>query len=389
MRAVFLALTLASYADAVLLDASEEPATPIRFPAKFLRYGFTKHLTEGMKDGRSGSLPITPNATRFDTNPYDHETADAQQLGEELLKALQVCPGVMRQCEGVTVFGDYSWCALAWPQLRAAGAKNQVFGFTEIGDVTGTKDIFSGKHVDSKDVIALSYGIRERDMWSEVLSNRYQIKSELFDCYTQEKRGPMGDLDLTNPDMGEKPCPSWKEGICYDAPYKVHRTCLGKAKTTKVEGDRSLNFDTIENAVKDRPQYSVHLKLDVEGSEWRSLFEFLNNETIIRKIRTIDMEVHFNKYFDGGKNEGGVRLAEKVDIFKGMARRLAVVGSTVPSLHKIMKLNMDKELRANPNKKFKEPLIYPKNGLDLSQFVVSFVNRGILDQEYLNWCGID
>lgn len=269
------------------------------------------------------------------------------------------------------MFGDYAWCAKAMPQLRL-GATHQGYGFTEVGNVN-----ISGRP-DGRDFLALSYGIRERDMWSELLSNRYQIPSEVFDCYTQLDVGPMGSKPLLNPFLGQELCPPWNVEPCYDAPYKVHRSCIGNTSYV-MHVDRDLEFVTLGSSMVDRKPLSVYVKMDVEGSEWDVLDQLVKNEEDCKKIVTLDMEVHLNKYFDGHRYLGPAMMERKVEILEALARRFKVVGSTVQSLHKGRMENMERDLARNPKKTYNEPLIYPTDGLDVGQFALSLVNPDLFD----------
>merc|ERR1719203_2584185 len=90
-----------------------------------------------------------------------------------------------------------------------------------------------------KDVVGLSFGIEERDLYSEYLSNKFGHRTRLFDCFQQPRDSP--PLAGTAPNATQA-C-QWGQGHCYEAPYESYRVCLGPEKTN-IEG---REFDTLHN----------------------------------------------------------------------------------------------------------------------------------------------
>ncbi|CAK0856900.1 unnamed protein product [Prorocentrum cordatum] len=139
----------------------------------------------GGKSSRPG-VPCLPPAQAY---PYKSWTRWRLDLGERV--AVAVTPTITEaQCGGFSFYGDSTLCNAA---MGKAGA------------------------------LALSYGIEERDLWSERMSNIYHLRTKLYDCFIPPARSP--------PMAGVAPNatgPCQLEGShCYEQPYEPYRVCLG------------------------------------------------------------------------------------------------------------------------------------------------------------------
>eukprot|EP00913_Durusdinium_trenchii_P016091 g15125.t1 len=159
--------------------------------------------------------------------PYTGRTDWKIQLGQRALASVTPLEEVTEQrCAGFYLLGDQTWCNKA----------------------------FDGSHGVGK--IGLSFGIEERDIWSELL----------FDCFIPPDRSP--PISGTAPNNSECPKNAFGEPklaeICYGASYQSFRLCLAGQDVTA--GGR--RYGTLEAQLRGWPKLSVHLKIDVEGSEW-------------------------------------------------------------------------------------------------------------------------
>ena len=115
---------------------------------------------------------------------------------------------------------------------------------------------------------AHSFGIYTFDCWSQVLSNKYGLTPDLYDCY------------FTAPLRGSY------------AQYRTNRTrhdvCLGDE--TKVD-QHNRSFQTLETTLETHSPLSTFLKMDIEGWEWRALAAVSTEE--LDKIALLDLELHW------------------------------------------------------------------------------------------------
>lgn len=125
------------------------------------------------------------------------------------------------------------------------------------------------KHARERKLVGLSYGILNFDTWSERLGNVYEIPTFLYDCFA------------TNDNPGNR----LKQ---YKVPYKRYSICLGDKEKTDPAGRQ---WQTLAQHLTGRKQFSVALKLDIEGSEWNA-FDTVSDEAL-QTIFSLDMEVHF------------------------------------------------------------------------------------------------
>eukprot|EP00421_Protoceratium_reticulatum_P070251 CAMPEP_0168422254 /NCGR_PEP_ID=MMETSP0228-20121227/33702_1 /TAXON_ID=133427 /ORGANISM="Protoceratium reticulatum, Strain CCCM 535 (=CCMP 1889)" /LENGTH=155 /DNA_ID=CAMNT_0008436187 /DNA_START=21 /DNA_END=485 /DNA_ORIENTATION=+ len=133
----------------------------------------------------------------------------------------------------------------------------------------------------------------------------------------------------------------------------------------------------MRNHLKGRGPLSTYIKMDVEGSEWAVLEEMLGSESDMAKIRTLDMEAHFGftPKSDGGLGGDGQKQLEKeVHIMERLLDRFVVTGSTL----EIYNQGWWPEKFCR-NASCNEPPVHLTNGFSVSQFAVSFVNRGLID----------
>lgn len=332
------------------------------------------HLPAGWRLIIPGSRAGSPNPPQIPAGtkwPYKTHNAKREEWGDRLLKATQTTVD-KEACGGFVSFGDFTWCAAAMPKETAA-AKNPLEPYGPVLAVTKSHRAAMEKLTAGEKYHAITMGIRERDMWSELMSNRYHVPSTLYDCFWAEARGPMAFNNLTATAMGKKTCPQWKEGVCYGAPYDAKKTCIG----TKVENSFTAgkNFESLSSVLKDRKPLSTFVKMDIEGSEWDVLEEFLKSEKDMEKIRTLTMEVHFLG-FKAGKNTPELEKAmeREVSLMEQLTQKFSLVGSTVQATHEALEQRVRMGWPTNPI----EPLVYTTNGFSLEKFTVDLVNKKLL-----------
>lgn len=224
--------------------------------------------------------------------------------------------------------------------------------------------------------MGLSYGIMTSDLWSELMSSLYFVETKLFDCYFNGDTGPMAN-DFHNSHSKEQPC---HHRSCYSMDYEVNRVCLddssGRSELFTAKNNRQ--YEPLRKQLKDRKPLSTFIKLDVEGSEWKSLEWLLDNKNEMDKIRTLDMEIHFNKEQtpDGMKPITQEILTKNVKIIERLAKHFAVTGSTFEVLTKNIVSTFKESSKPKPKS---PPVLYTSDGLSLEQVCMSFVNRKLLD----------
>merc|ERR1719161_3487146 len=130
------------------------------------------------------------------------------------------------------------------------------------------------------------------------MSNRYFVDTKLHDCFYSGGTGPMFK-DLHAGFSKENQCT--KRG-CYSLPYKARKVCLG-ADTSEKNGRQ---FEPLSANLQGRAPLSTFVKMDVEGAEWPALEQLLSNPEDMAKIRTLDLEVHFNMGGEGNLLDQGV-----------------------------------------------------------------------------------
>jgi hypothetical protein len=293
-----------------------------------------------MKGSPQSSRPGTPCLPASPFWPYSGKTDWKIDLGKRILAV--VTPKISEdQCGGFYLYGDSAWC-------------NKAFD--------GSK---------GKAQLGLSFGIEERDIWSELVSEKHHLPTKLYDCFIP--------LERSTPMSGKAPnatkkCVGVEDAPCYSTSYESYRTCLG-AKAGEFEGH---HFETLLTQLTGLPPLSVHLKIDTEGSEWGVLEELMDSPEDLAKIRTLDMEVHF-----GWENLGDLdswasfskqqRLTKQVEIFERLQDKFAVTGSTLETYRE----GWHPEDNCKDGK-CKEPPVYLPGGFSVEMFAVSFVNKDML-----------
>lgn len=207
---------------------------------------------EYMKGSPQSSRPGKPCIPPARFWPYRGKTIWRMELGQRILDA--VTPVIKEeQCGGFFLYGDVTWCNAAFSRTPRAA-------------------------------VGLSYGIEERDIWSELISQK-MLPTKLYDCFIPPERSmPMAGKSPN----GTRRCQGVEKQACYTTKYESYRICLGAEAT--VQGGRT--FETLHSHLHGMPPLSVHLKIDTEGSEWPVLDALLASDDI-HKLRTLDMEVHF------------------------------------------------------------------------------------------------
>ncbi|CAK9008063.1 Uncharacterized protein SCF082_LOCUS9704 [Durusdinium trenchii] len=231
---------------------------------------------EPMAEHPQSSRPGKPCLPPAKVWPYKVKTSWRIDLGQRILKA--VTPQITEEmCEGFHLFGDVTWCQKAFTAPPTA-------------------------------LVGLSYGIEERDIWSELMSQK-GLHTKLYDCFIPPDKSTPISGKAPN---GTKKCKGVENKPCYSATYESYRICLG-AEAKVEEGRR---FETLLPHLTPYPPLSVHLKIDTEGSEW-TVLEQLMESPEKSKIRTLDMEVHF-----GWDNQGNLAHTRNLGDVKSELGRL-------------------------------------------------------------------
>lgn len=183
-------------------------------------------------------------------------------------------------------------------------------------------------------ITGLSYGISTWDTWSQYLANQYDMPTHLYDCFTTENTS--------------KPIEQ------FHTPYERHDICLGN--TSKID-ESGRKWETIRMHLTGRKPLSVLVKMDIEGFEWFTLPDFLNDPASISAVRQLDLEFHFCKYLGN----------QILSIFHKLLDNFVVTGRYPnDSQERIKEFNMKKDD------------ICKANGLP-GIFSVSYVNKRLLD----------
>lgn len=278
-----------------------------------------------------------------------------------------------QQCSGFFVWGDYAWCNRAVEPLAATRWPSR-------GGVVG-----------------LTFGIRERDPWSELMSNRYGVRTELYDCFFGNvpcrKNAPCGGVmgygltggELAAQALGLERCPPRdtkggpKEG-CYDAPYRIHRVCVSNTSTFDKKTGQEWPHTTLHTLLQGYEPLSVHLKIDIEGSEWDQLEALLGSPEDLAKIRTLDMEIHYGleDWNSPGRCQEEQYITWKVSVIERLAKYFAVSGTTLQAVIEkqsgmVKKGKLLGEL--NPNGRH---CMITSTGWHIDMYCLSFVSRELL-----------
>jgi len=316
------------------------------------------------------SKPGTPVVLPWEEKALFTQTPWKAELGDRLFKAATVDKKAWESCGTMIAFGDSSWCAKAMPEQKDKGPRRGMH-FYEV------KKGVPESTTSPADLVALSYGIQGSDLWSETMSNMYSMKTKLYDCYFDGDHGPMVK-DL----YSEAGCTSDQRG-CYAVRPEVNHVCVDAGSSDKIVAKNGREYEPLSLALKDRKPLSVHLKMDVEGSEWPVLEQLLQNKEDMAKIRTLDMEVHLQSEPtpEGShpqNDEAGV--TRRVKIMEGLAQKFAVTGSTLEHYHKEQHGSFSKKRQEDPNFMIAKPnVVYTSNGgFSMDQYCVSYVNPKLL-----------
>ena len=116
----------------------------------------------------------------------------------------------------------------------------------------------------------------------------------------------------------------------------------------------------------------------MEGSEWDGLAALVESPEDIKKIRTLDMEVHFGFGKNRQKAESGTAeegIAWEVEIFEKLLKSFASTGNTLEVYRQGWTPVVD---CGKEGGRCEEPLLHLKNGMNVAQFAISYVNRDLL-----------
>eukprot|EP00439_Symbiodinium_sp_Y106_P022548 s9367_g2.t2 len=277
---------------------------------------------EYMKGSPQSSRPGKPCIPPARFWPYRGKTIWRMELGQRILDA--VTPVIKEeQCGGFFLYGDVTWCNAAFSRTPRAA-------------------------------VGLSYGIEERDIWSELISQK-MLPTKLYDCFIPPERSmPMAGKSPN----GTRRCQGVEKQACYTTKYESYRICLGAEAT--VQGGRT--FETLHSHLHGMPPLSVHLKIDTEGSEWPVLDALLASDDI-HKLRTLDMEVHFG--WTGS--------------FPGQLSAKEQLALQVATMEKLLVYRQGWRPKDNcDDGTCNEPPVYLPGGFSMEMFAVSFVNRAMV-----------
>jgi len=248
-------------------------------------------------------------------------------------------------------------------------------GFYLLGDQTWCMKAFDGSHGDGK--IGLSFGIEERDIWGELVTQKYKIPVKLFDCFIPIERSPPMAKTAPNNTI----CPKNALGepklaeICYGASYESFRLCLaGQDAFTN-----GRKYGTLEAQLRGFGKLSVHLKIDVEGSEWDVLEWLVAHPEEWDKVRTLDMEIHFGFGSEANLDKNkDLSIKEQVErevkIMESLLSRFYCTGSTL----EVYRQGWSPQDNCGIDP-CGEPTIYLPNGFSVTAFAVSYVHKELVD----------
>lgn len=318
-------------------------------------------IDETMNQAKAGT-PVQVNGSipRPSAEPW------RMDLGERVVRAA-AAKDAMRACGEFYSFGDIVFCKKAMPAETDTARQNRVYSGRNYVVKESIAKTLAASAPRPDDFIALSYGIEGGDLFSEIMSNNYGVKTKLFDCYYAGKDGPAAvpDRNLSS----STPC---QHRACYGSPYEMNRVCVDETLEGRAVAKGGRMFEPLSAQLKDQKPLSVFLKMDVEGAEWDTLKKLLDNEEDMSKLRTLNFEIHFNK----GNQRTKESLTEVVGIMEKLSKRFAVTGSTIELLHRANLKKFSEGSYGNVEKH--AALIYSKQGIPLDQYCISFVNRQLL-----------
>jgi hypothetical protein len=258
-------------------------------------------------------------------------------------------------------------------RIRAAAAgrvtEEQCGGWMLYGDAAWCMNVMTARQKGNTDILAFSYGIEERDEWSEKMGSVFKVPSYLYDCFIEPEKSPPMAKTAPNGTVCQK-----DQAHCYEMPYWSYRTCLGH-EAGNIDG---RSYETLASHLKNRGPLSTHLKIDVEGSEWTVLEDLLKSEEDLGKVRSLDMEVHFG--FNSASEAKfrllpeDQRLERQVKIFEQLAEKLVVTGTTFETYRQGWWPEKD-----CPEQQCHEPVVHLRGGWSPQMFAISYINRALLD----------
>jgi len=340
-------------------------------------------------DAKPGSppVPVAPDDAVLRTLGESFEPW-RRALGERLLRAASA-HDAMQRCESFVSLADYTWCRHAMP---AEGDPGFLRAFGHVHEYNlSARGPGDRQRAPPDGLAALSYGIQGGDLWSEFMSGMYLLKTDLFDCFYEGKLyGPIPN-DFHANHSRSNPC---RERSCYTESYQVHKVCLDDS-TQREEVQDAISgrrFQSLSVQLRDRKPLSTHLKMDIEGSEWPALERLLGSEADMAKIRTLDMEVHFNlepnvvdEDKDKTENVSVKRvvptketITRHVETIERLAQYFAVSGSTIENDMVRAVEHFEDERKRDPHFITIPSFVASRNGLRLDQYCISFVNRKLL-----------
>jgi len=318
------------------------------------------------KDSKPGSAVVF----KWEEKALFKQVQWQAKMGDRLFKASKVNQKAWHSCGTFIGFGDSSWCGKAMPETNETTPRRGM-KFYDVGKPV------SKPATNSADLVGLSFGIQGSDVWSETMSNKYNLKTELYDCYFEGDHGPMVE------DLYSKTGCTKDQRACYQTPYDAKKVCVDAGSSDKIVAKNGRQYEPLSLALKDRKPLSVHLKMDVEGSEWPLLEKLLHNNWDMAKIRTLDIEVHMQMEPTPGGNkpqndEAGV--ARRVKIMEELAVKFAVTGSTLEHYHKDLHRLFTRKRQKDPAFEIVKPnLVYTSNGgFGMDQYCISYVNPKLL-----------
>lgn len=332
------------------------------------------------------SIPGTPVIQKWELAPlYRNNTIEdwRQEISERIFKAVDASHA-MAACAGFVSYGDYTWCVQALPLQTEFAKSGDYYGnIMHLRNGCQLASPPAGHHF-----VGLSFGIYLSDPWSELMSNLYAVPTKLHDCFYNGELGPLGHnmhcIKNYSVHVGLR-ASGTKGRPCYDTAYEAQRVCLGDNDEKKiinrhpVKEIKSVDFMSLKTALKGRGPLSTFVKMDIEGSEWNVLFQLVDDEEEMAKIRSLDMEVHL--IYGGIRNGWGDvdLMKKKVRVLERLgSERFAVTGSSIESLHTNLKNEFVKRRKMNSSYTTKEPLVHLRNGFSLDMWCISFVNRQLL-----------
>lgn len=144
-------------------------------------------------------------------------------------------------------------------------------------------------------IASYSYGVHERDKWSQDIANAFHVPVYQYDCF--------------NTGMTQ----------CDGCDQHFFTECLTDQNATPTQKFKTLTEHLKRNGHLDAPDHSLIMKMDIEGAEW----DFFTNEPheTLKKIKFLVVELH---HFRQSQKHG--------DYLKAL-RNLQAAGFRVQHIH--------------------------------------------------------